>query len=74
MAGALTERDFVEKLERAGFDEARVLERRPMSIDDVTLYPLFTAELLQLIRTLVPLEQQGELAIAVVVSARRPST
>ena len=72
MAGALTERDFVEKLERAGFEDVRVLERRALSVDDVALYPLFTDELLELIRTLVPQERQGELAIAAVVSARRP--
>jgi len=71
VAGALTERDFVEKLERAGFEDVQVLERRPMSVEDAALYPLFTDELLDLIRGLVPLEQQGELAIAVVVSARR---
>jgi arsenite methyltransferase len=72
VAGALTERDFVEKLARAGFEEVRVIERRPMSVDDVALYPLFTDELLELIRTLVPAERQGELAIAAVVSARLP--
>ena len=71
MAGALTERDFVEKLDRAGFEEIRVLERRPLSVDDASLYPLFTADRLDLIRTLVPDERQDELAVAVVVSARR---
>jgi hypothetical protein len=36
------------------------------------LYPLFTADLLHLMRTLIPAERQGELAAAVVVSARLP--
>lgn len=70
MAGALTERDFVAKLERAGFDEIEVRERRPMSVDDAALYPLFTDDLLGLMRKLIPPERQGELAVAIVVTAR----
>ena len=46
MAGALTERDFVNKLDRAGFVDVEVLEREPLRIDDCALYPLFTEELL----------------------------
>ena len=71
MAGALTERDFVAKLEKAGFEEIEVLERTPMSVEDAALYPLFTAELIELMRTLIPPERQGRVAIAVVVTARR---
>jgi arsenite methyltransferase len=41
-----------------------------MSVDDAALYPLFTDELLHLMRTLIPREQQDELAVAVVVTAR----
>jgi arsenite methyltransferase len=70
VAGALTERDFVEKVERAGFTDIQVLERRPMSVDDAALYPLFTEELLDLIRALVPIDRQDELATAVVLSAQ----
>lgn len=71
MAGALTERDFVEKLERAGFEEVEVLERRPMSVEDAALYPLFTDEVLELMRTLIPPERRQELAVAIVLRARR---
>jgi arsenite methyltransferase len=70
VAGALTERDFVEKVERAGFTDIQVLERRPMSVDDAALYPLFTEELLDQIRALVPIDRQDELAIAVVLTAQ----
>lgn len=73
MAGALTERDFVAKLTRAGFEEIEVRERRPMSVEDAALYPLFTDELLELMRTLIPAERQGELAVAVVVTAELPA-
>lgn len=72
MAGALTERDFVAKLEQARFDGIQVLERRSMGVEDCALYPLFTPELLDLMRRLIPPERQGTVAVAVVVSARLP--
>jgi hypothetical protein len=72
VAGALTERDFVEKLERAGFEQIEVRDRQPMSVDDAALYPLFTPDLLELMRTLIPVERQRELAVAIVVTAELP--
>jgi arsenite methyltransferase len=71
VAGALTERDFVEKLEKAGFREIEVRKREPMSIDDLALYPLFTRELIQLMRKLIPADRQHAVATSVVVTARR---
>ena len=71
MAGALTERDFVEKVEQAGFREIEVLHREPMSLDDASLYPLFTEDLLALMRTLLPPERQRAVATAIVLRARR---
>ena len=71
MAGALTERDFVAKLDRAGFVEIETLQRDPLGIDDCALYPLFTAELLDLMRRLIPVDRQDDFGVAVVVRARR---
>ena len=70
MAGALTERDFVTKLERAGFTSIEILERSPMGVDDCSLYPLFTPDVLNLMRTLIPPEQQHAIGTAIVVRAR----
>ena len=70
MAGALTERGFVEKLEKAGFDEIEVLDREPFSIEDIELYPLLTADVIALMRKLLPPERQRAVATAVVVRAR----
>jgi len=70
VAGALTERDFVTKLERAGFREIEILERSPMGVADCALYPLFTDEVLNLMRTLIPPEQQQTVGTAIVVRAR----
>jgi hypothetical protein len=71
VAGALTERDFVEKLEQAGFGDLEVHQREPMSVDDLTLYPLFTDELIELMRTLIPPARQTAVATSVVITARR---
>jgi arsenite methyltransferase len=71
VAGALTERDFVDKLEKAGFAEIEVHHREPISVDDLALYPLFTTELIQLMRRLIPAERQNAVATSVVITARR---
>ena len=71
MAGALTERDFVAKLEKAGFEEIEVVERTPLSVDDAALYPLFTDDVLELMRTLIAPDRQSRVAVAIVVRARR---
>jgi arsenite methyltransferase len=71
VAGALTERDFVEKLEKAGFGQIRVHHREPVSVDDLALYPLFTDELIELMRTLLPPDQQRAVATSIVLTARR---
>ena len=72
MGGALAERDFVEKLEKAGFADVRVVERQPFGIDHIELAPLFTPELIELMRRLLPPEQHDRVATSVVVKARRP--
>jgi arsenite methyltransferase len=71
VAGALTERDFVEKIEKAGFGQIEVHHREPVSVDDLALYPLFTSELLQLMRTLIPPTRQDAVATSIVITARR---
>jgi arsenite methyltransferase len=71
VAGALTERDFVEKIEKAGFGEIKVHHREPVSVDDLALYPLFTAELIELMRKLIPPERQNAVATSVVITTKR---
>ena len=69
MAGALTERDFVEKLEKAGFGDIEIHQREPVSVDDLTLYPLFTDELIGLMQKLIAPDRQDAVATAIVVTA-----
>ena len=70
MAGALTERDFVGKLERAGFVDIEILERSRMGIDDCALYPLFTEDLLASMRRLIPRERLGHIAVIAIIRAK----
>jgi arsenite methyltransferase len=73
VSGALAEPDFVRKLERAGFVGIAVRDREAMSVDGCALYPLFTPDLIALMRRLIPVEQQGAVATAIVVTARMPT-
>jgi arsenite methyltransferase len=73
VAGALAERVFVDKMAGVGFRRIAVLERRPFGLDDAERYPLFTPDLVALMRDLLAPAQQAEVAVAVTVSARKPA-
>jgi arsenite methyltransferase len=72
ISGALSREVFAGKLERAGLVDIEFSEPTPFGIDDVALYPLFTAEVLDLLRRLVPPESQDEVAVGVIVRAVKP--
>lgn len=71
MSGALAERVFAEKLERAGIGDLRAVERRDWSIDDCARYPLFDAELIALMRRLLPPERHGSVASAMTITGQK---
>lgn len=71
VAGALEEEDFVRQLEKSGFENVEVLHREPLGVDDCALYPLFTDEVIRLMRELIPAEKQEQVAVSVVVRASR---
>lgn len=73
VAGALAEGDFQRKLEKAGFRNVVVVHREPLSVDDCALYPLFSDEVIRLMRELIPAERQTTVAVAVVVTASIPA-
>ena len=72
VSGALAEHDFIYKLEKAGFTEVQVQHREPVSIDDCTLYPLFTDQVIALMRQLIPAAKQQQVAVSVVITASNP--
>jgi hypothetical protein len=70
VAGALAERDFVKKLERAGFTDIEIVHRESFGVEDAELYPLFTDELIDVMKNSIPAAKQHEIATSVVVKAR----
>lgn len=72
MSGALAERVFAHKITKAGFTDLTVLERRRFSIDDAGRYPLFTDDLIELMRELLPRDRHDDVATSVTLTARKP--
>jgi hypothetical protein len=71
VSGALAERVFAEKLGRAGFENIWVGGHQPYGIEDAARYPLFTAELIEVMRRTISPDRQGHVATGVIVKARR---
>ena len=72
MSGALAERVFAEKLERAGFQDVWVGGHQPYGIDDAAKYPLFTPELIEVMRRTISRDRQAHIATGVIVKASKP--
>jgi arsenite methyltransferase len=72
VSGALAERVFAHKLEKVGFTDLTVVERRPFGIADAARYPLFTPEVIGLMDELLPPERHDEVATGVTFTARKP--
>ncbi len=73
MAGALAERVFAEKLGRAGFVDLWLGGHRPTSIDEASRYPLFTDEVIEVMRRTIPPERHSHVATSIIVKARKPT-
>lgn len=73
MSGALTERAFVDDLHRAGFADVDVIRRRTYGLTELEAEPLFTPDLLEVMRRTIPADVQARIGSVIVVSARRPS-
>jgi arsenite methyltransferase len=72
VSGALAERVFAEKLERAGFEDIWVGGHEPYGIEDAAKYPLFTPELIEVMRRTISRDRQAHMATGVIVKARKP--
>lgn len=68
----MAERVFAGKLQRAGFADVWVGGHRPFGIDEAALYPLFTPEVIDLMRRTIPPEHHDHVATGVIVKARKP--
>jgi SAM-dependent methyltransferase len=72
ISGALSEDVLVRKLQNAGFEDVWVGQRIPVGLNDLALYPLFTQELLDEMRAVMPAGRHGHVATSVLVKARVP--
>jgi quercetin dioxygenase-like cupin family protein len=73
IAGALSERILSRKLDRAGLAGVEISERCRLTLDDAALYPLFTPDVLALMRRVLPEDTRRHIATSVIVRANKPS-
>ncbi len=71
-AGAMAEKALLRGLGRVGLVDVTVLERHPFGVEDCARFPLFTPELLAVMRATIPPQQQPTIATAITVTARQP--
>lgn len=71
VSGAMTERVFLAGLARVGLEGAVVRARHDFGIDGLARYPLFTPELLDVMRRTIPAEQHGRVAVCVTITAAK---
>ncbi|HZD18697.1 MAG TPA: hypothetical protein VE669_11200 [Actinomycetota bacterium] len=67
----MAERVFARKLEKVGFADISFGERRPWGIEQAALFPLFTADVIELMRELIPVERHDSVAVSVIAKARK---
>lgn len=68
----MAERVFASKVQKVGFVEIHRGEELPFGVDECEQYPLFTPELIALMRRLISPERQATVARSVIFSARKP--
>jgi hypothetical protein len=59
-------------LQRAGFANVWVGGHRPFGIEDAALMPLFTHEVIEVMRRTISVDRQDRVATAVIVKATKP--
>jgi ribosomal protein L19E len=69
----MAERVFAAKLQGVGFENVWVGGHRPSGIEEASYYPLFTEEVIELMRQTLPPERHDHVATGVVVKARKPA-
>jgi SAM-dependent methyltransferase len=73
LSGALSEISLYKGVRRAGFRDVSIQPLAPFGISECALYPLFSEELLSLMRATLPTERQDRIATSVFVHGRKPT-
>ncbi|MBA3906093.1 MAG: methyltransferase domain-containing protein [Pseudonocardiales bacterium] len=71
-AGAMAEPALLRALGRVGLVDIEIRERHPFGVEDCARFPLFTTELLDVMRATIPVHRQPTIATVVTVTARQP--
>jgi len=58
---------------KIGFLDVARGEELPYGVDECEQYPMFTPELIALMRRMIPAEKQATVARSVIFTARKPS-
>ena len=72
-AGAMAEGALIRSLRRVGLTGIQVRERHPLGVEECARFPMFTAELLAVMRNRIPARDQHEIGTCVTVTAGRES-
>ncbi len=62
----------MNKLQKTGFVDIRRGEERPFGLDEAAQYPLFTPDLIALMRRVIPPERHTTVVHTMILSARKP--
>ncbi len=62
----------MNKLQKIGFVDVRRGEELPYGVNECEQYPMFTPELIALMRRLIPPERQATVARSVIFTTRKP--
>jgi SAM-dependent methyltransferase len=74
LSGALSEIAMYKGVRRAGFRDVAIEPIESFGIAECALYPLFSDDLLDLLRARVPAERHDRIATSVLIRARKPAT
>ena len=68
----MTERAFVEKMNKIGFAAVTVRERETYGVSELEAEPLFPRDLIALMRELIPVDVQERIGVRIVVTGTKP--
>lgn len=63
---------LLKKFFNVGFEEIRVVERKPFGLEDLSRYPLFAPDFLDFLRRVIPSERHRELVYSITIVAQKP--
>ena len=64
---------LLKKFFNVGFGDIRVVERSGVGLERIELYPLFTADFLDLLRRTLPEERHAEVVFSITITASKPA-